>query len=198
MKRYSHALLLASLGALALYSPRDSGQAPQRVFKQTGSGSLPRGRARSRVVSSSRPQARWFGVEAATRAPLPLAPPRYDAVTTPRVLLRPIASHFVALSRRASSCAAPSEPMDTVGVCVSIRGLRFGAPDTIRTYDLGFRKALLYPAELRERRAELVTVGADAQGLGYLRRFFDSVVDLTGFLSRVDSAWPWPWLSPGP
>ena len=24
-----------------------------------------------------------------------------------------------------------------------------GAPDTIRTYDLGFRKALLYPAELR-------------------------------------------------
>ena len=27
-----------------------------------------------------------------------------------------------------------------------------GAPDTIRTYDLGFRKALLYPTELRGRR----------------------------------------------
>jgi hypothetical protein len=29
--------------------------------------------------------------------------------------------------------------------------LAFSAPDTIRTYDLGFRKALLYPTELRGR-----------------------------------------------
>jgi hypothetical protein len=28
---------------------------------------------------------------------------------------------------------------------------QISAPDTIRTYDLGFRKALLYPAELRGR-----------------------------------------------
>jgi hypothetical protein len=32
-------------------------------------------------------------------------------------------------------------PRRDVGVCVVIRGLGFGAPDTIRTYDLGFRKA---------------------------------------------------------
>ena len=34
-----------------------------------------------------------------------------------------------------------------------MRGLASSAPDTIRTYDLGFRKALLYPAELRGRAA---------------------------------------------
>jgi len=47
---------------------------------------------------------------------------------------------FCRVSVSASSCAAPSEPTETVGVCVSIRGLNSGAPDTIRTYDLGFRK----------------------------------------------------------
>jgi hypothetical protein len=41
---------------------------------------------------------------------------------------------------------------------VNLRGLGKSAPDTIRTYDLGFRKALLYPTELRGRaRRRLAT-----------------------------------------
>jgi hypothetical protein len=44
--------------------------------------------------------------------------------------------------------------------CVRLGPLAIGAPDTIRTYDLGFRKALLYPTELRGRRA--ATLATDA------------------------------------
>jgi hypothetical protein len=61
-------------------------------------------------------------------------------------------SHCVAVRRVpevAPLCAAPSKRLETAGVSVVLRGLGRSAPDTIRTYDLGFRKALLYPAELR-------------------------------------------------
>ena len=46
------------------------------------------------------------------------------------------------------------------------------APSKDRTCDLGFRKALLYPTELRGRAAEAVTSGGDAQALsGFVRDF---------------------------
>jgi hypothetical protein len=50
------------------------------------------------------------------------------------VALRPASSS-------APRCAAPSEATETTGVSVVLRGRSVGAPDTIRTYDLGFRKA---------------------------------------------------------
>ena len=48
---------------------------------------------------------------------------------------------------RPRSDAQRSKGPKSIGV--ASRQSRLSAPDTIRTYDLGFRKALLYPAELR-------------------------------------------------
>jgi hypothetical protein len=45
---------------------------------------------------------------------------------------------------------------------VAIRGLGFGAPDTIRTYDLGFRKALRNVANYADLRCRV----ARARGVG--------------------------------
>ena len=49
---------------------------------------------------------------------------------------------------------------------------RFSAPSKDRTCDLGFRKALLYPTELRGRAAEAVTSVGDAQALSRFTRHF--------------------------
>jgi hypothetical protein len=86
------------------------------------------------------------GRRAASNCPRPF--PRY--CHAPR--LKP--SHCVALRRvpkDATRCAAPSKVTETAGVYVVLRGLGVGAPSKNRTCDLGFRKALLYPTELRGR-----------------------------------------------
>ena len=79
------------------------------------------------------------------------APARYHAITTPRVAPRPSASHSVAFRGLPFAVPHQAKRPETVGFLLVFAALAIGAPDTIRTYDLGFRKALLYPAELRGR-----------------------------------------------
>ena len=67
--------------------------------------------------------------------------------------------HVLGAARR---CSAPSKATETTGV--ALRGLGFSAPSKNRTCDLGFRKALLYPTELRGRRAEHCTRSSAVQG----------------------------------
>ncbi len=51
----------------------------------------------------------------------------------------------------ARRCTEPSKALEIGRFLLIFSALAGGAPDTIRTYDLGFRKALLYPTELRGR-----------------------------------------------
>lgn len=76
-------------------------------------------------------------------------------------------------SRREASCCVVSDPFESTAALPRIAtntvvfALFFenncGAPSKDRTCDLGFRKALLYPTELRGRAAEAVTSRGDAQ-----------------------------------
>ena len=81
---------------------------------------------------------------------------------------RPIASHSV-LSASAAFVPQLQRPQPFSSCFSEFEG---SAPSKDRTCDLGFRKALLYPTELRGRAAEAVTSRGGAQALSGFRRHF--------------------------
>jgi hypothetical protein len=101
--------------------------------------------------------------------------------------LDPTASHSVAYCVLLSAVPHQANRRKPLVFAFLFAVLASGAPDTIRTYDLGFRKALLYPAELRERfeiwGAEVVTFGGAAQGV--TQRGAGCFVRLTASFFRV-------------
>ena len=71
------------------------------------------------------------------------------------LLLGRLSAKKAPLSHRISplDCGRGAADKDLVGRC--------GTPDRIRTCDLRFRKAMLYPAELRAHRAERVPITSE-------------------------------------